>query len=512
MDGILDALTAEAEHHPAHRAIRDLSRDLTYAELLEDAERVASGLAVSNVGEGDRVVILIPNSVDFVVAALACLWVGAAFVPLSPADPHTRLAGIITDCKPALVILPDPAGESPPAPQFPLIESRTLSALWNQGTLHVDRVSDASRVAYVIYTSGTTGAPKGVQISNSAFWRAVRSARDALGLTSSTTTLCVSPFHFDGSYANLFPTLAAGGSVVIRPRDALLFARTFINAVVKEKVTYAGFTVSYLRLLLASPQIENLRDSTLRVIALGGEAVNAADLEALWSVVPSMKVFNRYGPTETTIAVTHVELTRELIVGRSVPIGAPHPDVSFFLLGEDGEVIEEPYRPGELYIGGGQLMVGYLGAPELTASVLRRDVISGETVYRTGDLVYRDDRGLYVYVDRVDRVVKRSGVRISLVELNEVLNKLPGVLGAACITYDDEGELGIVAFIISDRPSPSALELRRLALRQLPETMLPNRFEFVESFPLNRSNKLDERALLAKAGLTQRGHHAAQNS
>ena len=111
----------------------------------------------------------------------------------------------------------------------------------------------ASRVAYMIYTSGTTGTPKGVQINNAAFAAAVRSTVSALGLSRATRTLCVSPFHFDGSYATLFPTLASGGTVVIRPREALLFPRTFFNTVANEEINYSGFTPSYLRLLLAEP-------------------------------------------------------------------------------------------------------------------------------------------------------------------------------------------------------------------------------------------------------------------
>jgi acyl-coenzyme A synthetase/AMP-(fatty) acid ligase len=145
-------------------------------------------------------------------------------------------------------------------------------------------------------------------------------------------------------------------------------------------------------------------------------------------------------------------------------------------------------------------MDGYWGAPALTKEVMRTDVVPGETVYRTGDLVYRDKNGSYVYVDRADRVIKRSGVRISLVELSEIMRSLVGVTGAACMTFDNEGELGIVAFVVTSGAA-SALDLRRAALKQIPESMMPNRIELVEAFPLNKSNKLDERLLLLEAGL-----------
>jgi acyl-coenzyme A synthetase/AMP-(fatty) acid ligase len=329
---------------------------------------------------------------------------------------------------------------------------------------------------------------------------AVRSTANALGLTSATRTLGVSPFHFDGSYANLFPTLVSGGTVVTRPRDALLFPRTFFNTVAQERISYSGFTPSYLRLLLASRQIAALNDSTLEIIALGGEAITATDLRALWSRVPEVRVFNRYGPTETTIAVTNVELTPDMIQRDAVPMGRPHPGVTFYLVDEHERVFDAANHVGELYVGGVQLMTGYWANPELTRTVMRSDLVPGETLYRTGDLAYRDVSGNYVYEDRTDRVVKRSGVRISLVELSASLSRLSGVASAACVTFDREGELGIVAFVNTEKEF-ALLDLRRAALQLIPENMLPDRFEFVSEMPLNKSNQLDEHRLMSEAGL-----------
>jgi acyl-coenzyme A synthetase/AMP-(fatty) acid ligase len=329
---------------------------------------------------------------------------------------------------------------------------------------------------------------------------AVDATATALGLDRSTRTLCVSPFYFDGSFGTLFPTLYSGGAVVIRPREALLFPRTFFNAVEKEGITYTGFSPSYLRLLLASPQLANLGATSLDVIALGGEASSIADIRELWAAAPKVRVFNRYGPTEATIAVTHVELSPELVADGTVPMGDPHPGTSFHLLDEEGVIVDEPDRVGELYIGGPQLMDGYWGAPALTDEVLRNDVVPGMTVYRTGDLVYRDEKGRYVYADRADRVIKRSGVRVSLVELSEAMRSLDGATAAACVLFDDNGDLGIVAFVVTDGPI-SALELREAARKRLPDTMLPNRIELVDALPLTSSSKLDERLLLSEVGL-----------
>jgi D-alanine--poly(phosphoribitol) ligase subunit 1 len=496
---VLHEIIDRALADPSHPAATDLDRALSYAELIDEAARLATGLNDHGVNEGDRVALLIPNSVDFVVAALASLWVGAIFVPLAITDPPSRLEKIVADCAPALVITSARDGHEPPA-SLGGVQPVPIQELREEARAPAPESNVSSSVAYMIYTSGTTGSPKGVQIGNAAFAAAVRSIADALGITRTTRTLCVSPFHFDGSYANLFPTLVVGGTVIIRPREALLFPRTFFNTVEQEKITYSGFTPSYLRVLLASPQVGNLSNSTLEMIALGGEAISVTDLRAFWARLPSIRVFNRYGPTETTIAVTNVELTPDMIEGGTVTIGQPHPGVSFVLVDDHERVIEAAYQTGELYIGGDQLMDGYWANPELTSHVMRSDLVPNVKLYRSGDLVYHDEDGNYVYVDRTDRVIKRSGVRISLVELSASMNKIDDVVAAACLTFDRDGELGIVAFVISEVVL-SAIEARRAASQLIPETMLPDRIEFVTSMPLNTSNQLDEPRLLAAAGL-----------
>jgi D-alanine--poly(phosphoribitol) ligase subunit 1 len=500
-------IIARAHSHPAQLAVKDLHRELTYAQLVDESARIGAGLTARGVVEGDRVALLIPNSVDFVVAALATLWVGAVFVPLAVTDPLARLTTIVADCTPVLVLTSDAVDG-----QYPFVLSTVASVpiceLREDKEAPVSHNDVATRLAYMIYTSGTTGTPKGVQISNGAFAAAVHSTAHALGMNRSTTTLCVSPFHFDGSYANLFPTLVSGGTVIIRSRDALLFPRTFFNTVVAENVTYSGFTPSYLRLLLASPQVTALRESPIEIIALGGEPISAHDLRALWERVPALRIFNRYGPTETTIAVTNVELTLDMIEDGVVTFGQPHAGVRFILLDDAGRVIERANETGELYVGGVQLMDGYWGNPDLTRSVMRDDIVPDEKLYRTGDLVYRDAAGKYVYVDRADRVVKRSGVRISLIELTASMSELSDVAAAACVAFDREGELGIVAFVVT-RVETSTLDLRRAASQLIPDNMLPDRIEFVSTMPPNTSNQLDESSLLIAAGLRPFRSHSA---
>jgi D-alanine--poly(phosphoribitol) ligase subunit 1 len=497
---VLERVVDQAQSYPHHPAVADLTRSLSYDELVHEVAQVAAGLGRAGVVEGDRVALLLSNSVDFVVTALATLWLGATFVPFAVSDPDSRLLTIANDCAPALIVTRrESDGTLEHSPLLDQYSYRIFEEIAREDEA-VAAAVDPSRIAYAIYTSGTTGTPKGVLINCGAFGAAVEATADALGLDQTTRTLCVSPFHFDGSFGTLFPTLFVGGAVVIRPRDALLFPRTFFRAVNDERITYTGFSPSYLRILLASPLIDELSTSTLEVIALGGEASSLTDVQALQAAGPQIQVFNRYGPTETTIAVTHSHVTHELVREGVIPIGVPHPNVTFYLIDEDGLLIDGANEMGELYIGGAQLMSGYWGAHELTQSVLRTDVVAGETLYRTGDLMSRDDRGNYRYGGRIDDVLKRNGVRISLLEMSEAVRSLDHVTAAVCLAFERDDALGVVAFVVTPDPL-SDYELQRLTRERLPDSMIPDLFVVVDVLPLTKSGKLDERALLSDAGL-----------
>jgi acyl-coenzyme A synthetase/AMP-(fatty) acid ligase len=362
-----------------------------------------------------------------------------------------------------------------------------------------ERATDPERDAYIIYTSGTTGTPKGARIPERAFRRAILSAAEIIGLDHATRTLCVSSFHFDGSYGAVYPTLVAGGSLVIPKREDLLFLKRFFNAVIDEGITHSSFSPSYLRLLLAARQLRQLAGSELRTVSLGGEECYAEDVAALWDAVPGLRVFNRYGPTETTIAVTNYEVTPEDVSSGQIPIGGPTSGVSFWLVSPEGTIIDNAHEAGELVIGGEQLMLGYWGDEALTATVLATDILPGCTVYRTGDLVYRNEDGLYYYQGRLDDVVKRNGVRISLGEVASVFRRLGGVRGAMCLPIEVGGSLGIAVFVEGDTwlTTPDLLDA---AKPNLTDAMWPDEVFILTSFPATSGGKVDRQQLLALRG------------
>ena len=499
LDDVIHAVVDVARNAGSRVAVQDLERRLTYGELVSECAQVGASMAAIGVEAGDRVVLLIPNSVDYVVAALATLWIGAVFVPMDVQDAPRRLTSLIDDCSPTLIIVQDDGLVSSDL-RVDGVRTLALRELAGRSNDMLNPVSPNDRPAYIIYTSGTTGVPKGVVIGNRAFSAAVESLAAGLPLDSSTRTLCVKPFHFDGSFATLFPTLVCGGTVVLRPREALVFPRVFFNTVASESITNTGMTPSYLRTLSSSPQFGQLASSSLVTLGLGGEAISPGPLRNLWSVAPHIRVFNRYGPTETTIAVTQVEITPTMLDENVIPIGVPHPGVEFLLLDDEGAVVTEKNHSAELYIGGIQLMDGYWNSPELTHQVLGTTFVAGRRLYRTRDLVYRADNGNYVYVERTDRLVKREGARISMAEITAALQSHPNVDTVSTLSFEKEGSLGIATFVLLRMPTED-VELRRWMQERLPSWSMPDRIEVIESLPLTKSGKTDETKLLGGVGL-----------
>lgn len=498
---VLDAIWGHSRERADHPAVVDPGGQVTYGELWQAVSRVAGELRDRGTARGDRIALAAGNSPQFVVSALAVMLVEGIFVPLAETDPPARLATVVTDCRPRLVLAGpgfDPEASGAGEWEVPVI---AIDGIVEGGTeTSLEPPTDAASLAYIIYTSGTSGTPKGVTIGVDAFARAVTAAAQATSVDAGNRTLCVSPFHFDGSYSCVWPALWAGGTAVLRSRDSLIFPRTFIRAVLDEGVTNCSFTPSYLRILLTDRRLSTLAGSTLRVVGLGGEQIVPDDVIGLRRAVPGVRVVNRYGPTECTIAVSHQELSPELVATGVIPIGRPHPEVGFHLVGPEGAEIAGPDEVGELWVSGAQLMDGYWDAPELTASVMRSDVVPGVLAYRTGDLAHRDGEGRYVYDGRTDRVMKRRGMRISLIEVASAVRAAPGITGAAAMAFDDGGEPGIVAFVTGG-PELDLRTLRADVRSRLPDGMVPDRFIAVEGLPTSSTGKIDEQSLLAASGL-----------
>jgi acyl-CoA synthetase (AMP-forming)/AMP-acid ligase II len=363
---IVDAILVRAAHDANAAALVDDRRSLSFGELAARARQLAQGLAI---GAGDRVVLCADNSMESIVAMFAVWTAHAVLVPVAPRDPDARLQRICAVARPKVILTDRRRSIGAGAPELALAEAINLGV--GVPVREPDLPSGARpESAYVIFTSGSTGEPKGVVVSHQAFSHALQAAADVMGFGSATRSLTLLPMYFDGSFSGVFPVLARGGAVYVH-RGPVCQPADFFRAFTNHGLTHVTMTPTYLRLLMDSPEWQDSPAcSTWTTLALGGEVPPKAAIRRLWERLPDVKVFNRYGPTESTMAVSTLQITPDMLESEaSIPIGVPHRGVDFRVIDSSGAPIEDG-RPGELYIGGAQLMLGYLDDPAATAEVL----------------------------------------------------------------------------------------------------------------------------------------------
>ncbi|MFH8774939.1 amino acid adenylation domain-containing protein [Streptomyces sp. NPDC017958] len=482
---------AVAVEHGGHR--------LTYAELQAQAGVLARRLRRLGVGPETVVGICVERGPDLVRAAVAVLRSGGAFLPLDPQHPTDRLAFMAEDSG-MRVLLTQQAldGTVPFDGPVLLLDADTPSdpagaaATGEPGTGEpgtgesCTAEPDADTLAYIIYTSGSTGTPKGVAIPHRGLSNMLEGQRDLVRPTPEDRVLQFASFGFDASILELTWSLANGGRLVTAPKDALRPGPDLARTLREHHVTGAMLPPSALAVLGEDDFPE------LRVLQVAGEAC-PAELADVWS--RGRRFHNVYGLTETSVWSVAAELTPGQ--GRP-PIGNPIRNTRIHVLDEDLQPVPAGV-PGEIYLGGQAVGRGYLGRPALTAATYVPDPygVPGERLCRTGDLGTHRPDGSVEWLGRRDSQVKLRGFRIELGEIEHALRALPEV-GQAVVLHrtDLPGEPALVAYLVVRGPEqPAPEDLRRALRASLPAYMLPARFVFLDEMPVNRSGKIDKRAL-----------------
>ncbi len=496
-----------AQMRPDALALTLGDASLSYAELNRRANRLAHHLIAMGVCPDARVAICIERSLDMVVGLLAILKAGGAYVPLDPAYPAERLAFMLADSAPLVLITQETLRERlQPVDGVPLIvldEPETLSTL-QQFPEHNPAVPDlaASHLAYVIYTSGSTGQPKGVMVEHGHVARLFAATQNEFFFDDTDVWTLFHSFAFDFSVWELFGALLHGGRLVIVPGACARNPEEFYALLCHERVTVLNQTPSAFRQLIGA-QANSEREHALRCIVFGGEALELHTLAA-WIArndLQRTQLVNMYGITEITVHATYRALsTADIRTPSGSLIGGPLADLRLYIL----DAYQQPVPigvAGEIHIGGAGVARGYLNRPELTAEKFIRDPYSAAPdarMYKTGDLGRWLADGTVEYLGRNDFQVKIRGFRIELGEIEAKLCGCSGVREAVVIAREDvAGDKRLIAYVL-----PSGAELSVAALRSelaalLPEHMLPAAFVQLASFPLTPNGKLDRKALPA---------------
>ncbi|MFI6993150.1 amino acid adenylation domain-containing protein [Nonomuraea wenchangensis] len=469
-----DTMTALVEaQDPVRVAVVDGAARWTYGELDATANRLAHRLAEAGVGRGDVVALYAGRSAPTLAAMLAVLKAGAAYLPLDPDYPDARVRFVLEDSGARTVLVPDELRE-----RLPTVSTASVLSLDDDlsaySAVNVKVAVDPMDPAYLLYTSGSTGRPKGVAVPHRALLNFLIAMRDLLNSGEDDIWLALTSLSFDISGLELYLPLVTGGRTVIAEPAAARDGHRLAGLIRAEGVTHVQATPSGWRVLLAAGYADP------HVTALvGGEALTvplARELRARTG-----RLFNVYGPTETTIWSTAWEVPEE---PADVSIGHPIANTQVHILDERGE----PAETGELYLGGHGLALGYHRRPALTAERFVPDPFGppGSRLYRTGDLVRVEPGGLR-YLGRTDTQVKLRGHRIELGEVESALEDLPGVRQAVAAVHQDT----LIAYVVGDAPA----DVRERLAERLPAPMVPALVVPMESLPLTPNGKVDRKAL-----------------
>nr|WP_307854258.1 non-ribosomal peptide synthetase [Rhodococcus sp. B50] len=520
---LVDRFREAAEAHPDSVAVTFGDRQLTYAELSARVNRLARELVDRGVRPDTLVGVALPRTEELVVALLAVQQAGGGYLPIDLTYPAERLAFMLADAAPVCVLVAGESG-SLPATDVPVIDLDRLDL----STRSADPISDEERVApprsdnlaYVIYTSGSTGRPKGVQIPHRTVLELFENTAPAFGFDADDVWTLFHSYAFDFSVWELWGPLLHGGRLVVVDYHTSRSPEDFHALLRRERVTVLNQTPSAFYQLaeadaVVAEQDPDAQPLSLRYVVFGGEALDLRRLAGWYrrhgDSGRAPRLVNMYGITETTVHVSHLELSSADVDNPASTVGRAIPGLGIYVL--DARLQPVPVGvPGEIYVRGGQLARGYLGRAELTSGRFVADPYGapGSRMYRTGDVARWNARGHLEYAGRSDLQVQLRGFRIELGEIEAALTGVEGVAHAVASVWSDEntGEklVGYVVPRAGHTVAPSEV-LERVG-EFLTGYMVPDAVLVLDALPLTPNGKLDRRSLPAPVFTSDREFRA----
>ncbi|HXY94652.1 MAG TPA: amino acid adenylation domain-containing protein [Acidimicrobiia bacterium] len=460
-------------------AVDDGAVRVTYSELLERAQAVADALRAAGCRAGEAVAVMFPRGVDCVAAMLGVLLAGAVYVPIAVAEPESRRDRLLDLLSVRLLLRRDPGTAVG-------ITEREADGLVLVGADPEDR---AATPLYVMFTSGSTGEPKAVVVSHRSVIRLVSDpwfvdfrGDDGVGFASDP--------GFDAATWEVWGALVHGARLVTLDADVVTKTEALETQITERGISFLFLTTS---LFNAHARIAPAMFGPLRILTIGGEAADPRTCRSvLTSASPPASLLNAYGPTESTTFASWHPVNEVSEGALRLPIGTPIANSTLHVLDRHGRVVP-PGVPGELFIGGDGLALGYLGDPELTARKFVPDPFAGppHRLYATGDLVVRAHSGDVVFLRRVDDQLKIRGHRVEPLEVVAAIESLDGVATAVVLPRTAEGHTRLVAYVVLDSSLLDAGTIRTRLRAVLPAYLVPSQVVVLDELPLTKSGKLD---------------------
>lgn len=495
MRNILEYLERTEEKYPNRTAVEEQHSQLTWRELGNLARKMGSAIG-RRIQPGQPVVVLAEKSAGTLAAMLGTVYAGGFYVAVDPSLPAERIQRIFQELSPAFILtefseLPRLrqlgwAGRScllQEAAQEP--EDRPLLEQRRAGSRETD-------LLYGIFTSGSTGVPKGIVVSQKAVMDFIGHFTELFELDHEDRIGSQAPFDFDVSVKDIYSCLFTGATLVLIPKIFFSSPVLLLDYLCEKRVTVLIWAVSALTVVSSLKGLDYRKPDTVRKILFSGEVMPAKQL-ALWrKALPEAEFVNLYGPAEITCNCTYYRLPGDGGLPERLPIGRAFPGRDVFLLGENGNKLEQPGQVGEICVAGESLSQGYYGRLEENQKKFGVCLRGGnlERFYKTGDLGFWGEDGMLYFSGRKDFQIKHMGHRIELEEIEQALNRLDGVETSCCLLETPRSRLA--AYYVGTA-GPELV--RRQLKQQLPAYMVPHRLVPVPAMPLNKNGKTDRNAL-----------------
>ena len=499
MRNVLEWLEHDEREYPDKLAFADPQTSATYAQITERARRAGSFIARLTTPR-TPIALYMDKTVDAICALFGVAFAGCCYSFVDLRQPAARIAKIVEKLGCPFVVIDD-AVEEQARESFPagttFVHASELFASDIDETLLAERRVQAipTDPLYINFTSGTTGIPKGVTVGHASVASFIPTFCETLGLSGDDVFANQAPLDFDVSVKDIFGSISLGATVHLIPRDYFSVPTQLLDYLVERKPTVLVWAVSAMCFVSIMRGFDYAVPDTVRLVAFSGEVMPIKQLERWQAALPAATYINLYGPTEITCNCTYHVVDRAYARDEAIPIGRPFAGSRVFLLDEDGARVTEPETPGELYVGGPELALGYYNDPERTAEAFVQNPLHDayrDVVYKTGDLAKYDEEGNLVYLSRVDHQIKHMGQRIELGEIEAAAHATDGVERACCI-YDHARQRIRLYYT----GTATKDELSAALHTALPPFMMPNTVKAVDEMPMTKNGKID-RAKLAE--------------
>ncbi|WP_440110455.1 amino acid adenylation domain-containing protein [Paenibacillus sp. QZ-Y1] len=498
---IIDMFEEQVEQNGNRPALIWDGGEMTYVQLHEAASKLAAWLADRHFTSGSRIALLLDRGPIQAISIFATLMAGLVYVPIDPSFPASRIRFMLDDCS-ACMALTESDYMADWAEEITCVVTQDILKSVDPAPPALQRTGSRSVVAtdpaYILYTSGSTGKPKGALMSHRGVVKVMK-VSNFVTVVPEDRILQVSNYGFDGAIFDFFGSLLNGAALMFITKDIVLDMER-LSQIIREWRVSVFFITTSLFNVLVDWDVTCLKH--VRKVMFGGEAASVTHANKALAYVGPDRLLNVYGPTETTYIASYYLLKREGGYTEPLPISQALLNTSLYVLDSQLRPVP-PNVPGELYIGGDGIGIGYINRDDLTQKHFVKDPFHpGTMMYRTGDIVRRMIDGTLMFIERSDFQVKIRGFRIELLEVKHRLEFIPGVRAAMVIAdKDSAGSTYIGAYFTTDPGvTLSAQDIRKVLMSELPEYMIPSKMLWLEDLPLNANGKVDRNALPSLEG------------